>query len=137
MKKDGIEKIKWFKVAKTDAIPIQEGRRVYFKGQEFALFNLGNCEFSVLDGRCPHKQGPLADGILAGKAVFCPLHNWKISLKTGCAMTYGPGQVKVYPTKVAGKDVYVAFNDGLLCEPEERVPVIVTEEEDDMKVANQ
>jgi len=130
-------KTKWFRVAKTGAIPAQEGRRVCFNGNEFALFNLGNGEFSVLDGHCPHKQGPLADGIIAGKAVFCPLHNWKISLKTGCAMTYGPGQVKTYPVKVTGKDIYVAFNDGQLNEPEESAPVAVADAENDMKVANQ
>ena len=135
MKENRIQKTEWVKVASVDTIPVQEGRRVYFEGKEFALFNLGG-EFSVLDGHCPHKQGPLADGLIAGKAVFCPLHNWKISLTTGCAMTYGPGQVKVYPTKVVGKDVYVAFNGGSLCEPEESAPV-VTNGESDMKVANQ
>ncbi len=128
---------KWFKVAKIDAIPVQEGRRVYFQSQEFALFNLGNGEFSVLDGHCPHKQGPLADGIIAGKAVFCPLHNWKISLKTGCAMTYGPGQVKTYPVKAVGKDIYVAFNNGKLNDPEESAPEVTVNAEDNMKMANQ
>ena len=104
--------IEWFKVASIDTIPVQEGRRVYFDDKEIALLNLGGGEFMALDNACPHKQGPLADGIVAGKAVFCPLHNWKISLETSCALTNGPGQVKVYPTKVVEKDVYVAFYEG-------------------------
>lgn len=130
-------KTKWFKVAKVDTIPTQEGRRVHFKGQEFALFNLGGGEFKALDGHCPHKQGPLADGIIAGDSVFCPLHNWKISLETGCALTNGPGSVRTYPTKVEGKDVYVAFNDGQLHPCEETVMTSLDKEEDEMEIANQ
>lgn len=127
--------MEWFKVASKNTIPVQEGRRVYFKDREFALFNLGD-EWMAIDNQCPHKKGPLADGILAGKAVFCPLHNWKISLKTGCALTQGQGSVKVYPTKVVGADVYIAFNEGAFYAPEESVTVIAVAG-DDMKMANQ
>lgn len=127
--------MEWFKVASKNTIPVQEGRRVYFKDMEFALFNLGD-EWMTIDNQCPHKKGPLADGILAGKAVFCPLHNWKISLKTGCALTQGQGSVKVYPTKVVGADVYIAFNEGAFHAPEESVAVIAAAG-DDMKMANQ
>lgn len=102
---------KWYFVALTDTIPAKEGRRVYFEDRQLALFNLGN-EFVALDNQCPHKQGPLADGILSGKAVFCPLHNWKISLETGCALAGGKGQVKVYPVKVQERRIYVAFEEG-------------------------
>ncbi len=125
----------WFKVAAKDTVPVQEGRRVYFGDKELALFNLGE-EFVAIDNRCPHKQGPLADGIVAGKAVFCPLHNWKISLENGCAMTQGPGQVQVYSTKVVDNDVYVALNDGKLYPCEESLHVS-TAGESDLKVANQ
>lgn len=130
-------KTKWFKVAKVDTVPAQEGRRIHFKSQEFALFNLGDGEFKALDGHCPHKQGPLADGIIAGNAVFCPLHNWKISLETGCALTQGPGSVRTYPTKVIGKDVYIAFNDGQLHPCEETGVTSLDKEEDEMEIANQ
>ena len=75
---------------------------------------------------------------MAGKAVFCPLHNWKISLHTGCALTQGPGQVKVYPVKVMDRDVYIAFSEGKLCEPEAEATVPVTNgKESDMDGANQ
>ena len=128
---------KWFKVAKVDAIPVQEGRRIHFKRQEFALFNLGGGVFKALDGHCPHKQGPLADGIIAGDAVFCPLHNWKISLETGCALTQGPGSVKVYPTRVIKGEVYVAFQEGQLHPCEETLMTSLDKEEDEMEIANQ
>src|SRR3989338_3808210 len=127
--------MEWFKVAATDTVPVQEGRRVYFRDKELALFNLGK-EFVAIDNRCPHKQGPLADGIVAGKAVFCPLHNWKISLENGCAMTQGPGQVKVYSTKVVDNDVYVALSYGKLYPCEESLNVLAAGE-GDVNVANQ
>ncbi len=102
---------KWYLVASQDTIPVKEGRRVYYGEHEIALFNLGG-EYRALDGRCPHKGGPLGDGIVAGKAVFCPLHNWKISMENGCALSGGEGRVKVYPVKVMENRVYVAFEEG-------------------------
>ena len=111
------ESCKWYQVTDTDTIPQKEGRRVYYENYEIALFNLGS-EYLAVDNRCPHKQGPLADGIVAGKAVFCPLHNWKISLEKGCALSGGIGQVKTYPVKVVENKVYVAFDEGGFCAPE-------------------
>ena len=102
---------KWHPVAEAGAIPLKEGRRVIYKDYELALFNLGN-EYLAVDNRCPHKQGPLADGIVAGKAVFCPLHNWKINLENGCALSGGKGQVKSYPVKILDGKVCVAFAEG-------------------------
>jgi nitrite reductase (NADH) small subunit len=128
---------KWFKVASIDSIPVQEGRKIRFRGWDFALFHLAGGEFRATDNRCPHKQGPLADGLVAGEAVYCPLHNWKISLKTGCALANGTGQVRVYPTKVIGGHVYAALNDGgyFLCEGGANGDSISAE--NNMKMANQ
>jgi nitrite reductase (NADH) small subunit len=117
---------KWYPVAQLGEIPKKEGRRVYFGDHEFALFNLGD-EYFATDNRCPHKQGPLADGILAGKAVFCPLHNWKISLETGCALSGGVGQVKVYPVKVKDDQIFIAFEDGELREPQGEAAAVSAE----------
>ena len=108
-----ILKNKWHPVAEKNAIPLREGRRVACGGYEIALFNLGD-EYLAVDNRCPHKSGPLADGIVSGKAVFCPLHNWKINLENGCALSGGTGQVKKYPVKVVGEKVYVDFENGKL-----------------------
>lgn len=102
---------KWYFVAEVGAVPLREGRRVYFGDHEVALFNLGN-EYRAVDNQCPHKQGPLGDGILSGQAVFCPLHNWKISLETGCALAGGVGKVRVYPVNVSQNKIYVAFEEG-------------------------
>ena len=106
---------KWYPVADRKEIPLKEGRRVCWDEYEIALFNLGD-EYLAIDNQCPHKSGPLADGLIAGKSVFCPLHNWKISLEHGCALTGGKGQVKTYPVKVIKGYLYVAFEEGKLQE---------------------
>ena len=107
--------VKWTLAAGTSSIPIKEGRRVSHGDFEVALFNLGE-RYLAVDNRCPHKSGPLADGMLSGNAVFCPLHNWKISLETGCALMGGNGSIKVYPVKVVGSKIYIAFQEGKLSE---------------------
>ena len=103
--------IKWYPAIELGMIPEKEGRRVSFSGHEIALFNLGS-EYLAVDNRCPHKQGPLSDGIVSGKAVFCPLHNLKINLENGCAVNGGTGQVKTYPVKIIRNKVCIAFEEG-------------------------
>ena len=106
---------KWVPVAELHAIPIKEGKRVVYRDYEVALFNL-NGEYLAVDNQCPHKAGPLADGIVAGKAVFCPLHNWKINLENGCALSGGKGQVKTYPVKILNQKICIAFEEGAVSE---------------------
>lgn len=117
---------KWYPVGPVEEIPLKEGRRVTWGVFDVAVFNLGQ-DFLAVDNRCPHKNGPLADGLVSGKSVFCPLHNWKIGLETGCALSGGKGRVKTYPVKIMDGCVYVAFEEGKLneqCEAElvEAVP---------------
>jgi|GEM_PF-80073 len=100
--------IHWVSVAEKKLIPKNEGRKVIWGERQIAIFNLGD-EFLAVDNRCPHKQGPLADGITAGKAVYCPLHNWKIDLTTGCALAGGEGKVKSYPVRVEGEKILLGF----------------------------
>ncbi len=108
----------WIPVMQEGSIPLREGRRVVCSGYEIALFNLGD-EYLAVDNRCPHKAGPLADGIVSGKAVFCPLHNWKISLESGCALSGGQGQVKKYPVKIIQGKICISFKEGQLSEVNE------------------
>jgi nitrite reductase (NADH) small subunit len=98
----------WIPVTDAGSIPLREGRRVLRGDKEIALFNLGD-RYLAVDNRCPHKSGPLADGIVSGASVFCPLHNWKISLESGCALAGGEGRVKSYPVRVIGTKIWVAF----------------------------
>ena len=73
----------WVRLTTLDQIPPREGRAVLVGGRELAVFNVGDDRFLAVDGRCPHKGGPLCDGIVAGDTVVCPLHGWKIGLVSG------------------------------------------------------
>lgn len=85
----------WIQITTTDQIPLREGRSVDLGNREIALFNLGD-RIAAIDAACPHRGGPLCDGIVTGSggvslacgpvhghAVVCPLHGWKIDLNTG------------------------------------------------------
>ena len=102
---------RWYPVAHLTEIPLKEGKRITWNDYDVALFNLGD-EYLAIDNQCPHRNGPLADGLVAGNAVFCPLHNWKFNLKTGCALSGGKGQVRTYPVKVINGYIYIAFEEG-------------------------
>lgn len=90
----------WIKITEVKNVPLREGRLVKIGQEEIALFNLGD-RFAAIDNSCPHQGGPLCDGIVAGHAVVCPLHGWKISLDDGSILKPNvPVCVEVYPTKV-------------------------------------
>lgn len=81
---------RWIRIATTDSFPRREGRAVAVGGRELAIFNLGPStalgagdRFVAVENRCPHQGGPLADGIVSGCTVVCPLHAWKVRLDTG------------------------------------------------------
>ncbi len=72
----------WVRITEVQNIPLREGRSVNVAGREIAIFNLGD-RFLAVHGRCPHKGGPLAEGIVTGTTVVCPLHAWKVDLEDG------------------------------------------------------
>ena len=101
---------RWVRITTIDNIPAREGRAVCLGTHEIAIFNLGD-RFLATDNRCPHKGGPLCDGIVTGASVVCPLHTWKISLESGAVERSGAGAgagmaVATYPVRVEG-DVIV------------------------------
>ena len=73
---------KWLSITQADNIPLREGRSVQVAGHEIAIFNLGD-RFLAIENNCPHRGGPLSDGIVSGRTVVCPLHAWKIDLESG------------------------------------------------------
>ena len=75
----------WVRVTQAENIPLREGRAVTLGGREIAIFNLGD-RFLATDNQCPHRGGPLCDGIVAGDSVVCPLHAWKVRLDTGAVV---------------------------------------------------
>ncbi|MCD9147322.1 nitrite reductase small subunit NirD [Pseudophaeobacter flagellatus] len=91
----------WIDIAALDAIPQRGARLVKTIHGCVAVFRTATDDVFALDNACPHKKGPLADGIVHDKAVTCPLHNWVISLETGAAQGDDEGQVATYPAKVS------------------------------------
>ena len=111
----------WTPITRADNIPPREGRAVSLAGREIAIFNLGAStplgegdQFLAVDNQCPHKAGPLADGIVTGTSVVCPLHTWKISLLDGrVERPSGSSEhgVTAYPTRVEDGVVVVGLPD--------------------------
>ncbi|HAD24517.1 MAG TPA: nitrite reductase (NAD(P)H) small subunit [Alphaproteobacteria bacterium] len=97
----------WLKVGTLDDIPVLGARVVRAGSGDIALFRTKADEVFALDDRCPHKDGPLSQGIVHGQAVTCPLHNWKIGLSTGQAAAPDEGCVRTYPVKLEGGDIYL------------------------------
>lgn len=77
------------------------------KTREIAIFHTLDHRFFALVNQCPHKQGPLSQGIVHGNVVTCPLHNWNISLKTGEALGDDVGCVPTIPLKVDAGRIYL------------------------------
>src|SRR5438309_10681207 len=92
---------KWIRITAMQNIPLREGRSVNVAGREIAIFNLGDRVLAI-DGRCPHKGGPLAVGIVTGSTVVWTLHAWKISLETGSISKPNDSQawVATYRTRI-------------------------------------
>ena len=92
---------RWIRTARCQDIPLREARSVRLGGRDIAIFNLGD-RFLAVDNRCPHKGGPLSEGIVSGPAVVCPLHAMKVSLETGNVLNSpsAPQCVETFRTRV-------------------------------------
>ncbi len=76
----------WIDIGTLADIPQRGARTVRIGGEkEIAVFRTGDDQVFALVNECPHKKGPLSQGIVHGHSVACPLHNWNIALKTGAA----------------------------------------------------
>ncbi|MEM7569278.1 MAG: nitrite reductase small subunit NirD [Pseudomonadota bacterium] len=92
----------WADIGALDDIPKRGARVVKSPLGCIAVFRTGEDEIYALEDKCPHKAGPLSQGIVHDKAVTCPLHNWVISLETGLVQGGDAGQVQTIPVKIRG-----------------------------------
>ena len=90
----------WVDVGALADIPVRGARVVKTPRDCLAVFRSGIDEALAIDDRCPHAGGPLSEGIVHGRSVTCPLHNWVISLETGVVQGAGEGRVKTIPLKL-------------------------------------
>ena len=90
----------WQPVCRIDELPALGARRWLGGPEPIAVFrNAANRVFALAD-RCPHKGGPLSQGIVFGDRVACPLHNWTIGLADGCAEAPDEGCTRVFPVRL-------------------------------------
>ncbi len=80
-------------------IPPGEGREFHVRGHHVAVFHTRSGAVYATEALCPHRQGPLADGLLGGRVLVCPLHAWKFDLATGAALS-GDCALRTYPARV-------------------------------------
>jgi len=101
------------RIGATIDVPFMEGRSVALDGERrIAVFHTTD-GFVALDAACPHQGGPLADGILSESCVTCPLHGWRIDLRSG-EVVGGEGRVAVHDVIERDGELFVAAPDAAL-----------------------
>jgi len=99
----------WTEIANLTDIPQLGSRVVKTDTINIAVFRNSSDEVFAIKNECPHKQGPLSEGIVHGTSVTCPLHNWKIDLKSGEALGPDEGCTNVFATKVEDGKVFLSL----------------------------
>lgn len=99
---------RWFDIGTVRDVPRRGARTVRIDGREIAVFRTAEDHVFALENRCPHKGGPLADGIVHGRKVACPLHNWVIDLESGDATGADHGCAEAFAVKIEGNRLHLA-----------------------------
>jgi len=89
----------WIEIGDISDIPLRGARCVKTPQGKIAVFRTAENKIFAIEDHCPHKGGPLSQGIVHGAAVTCPLHNWVISLETGEALGADKGAVRTIPVR--------------------------------------
>jgi nitrite reductase (NADH) small subunit len=109
-----METAKWLDIGPVDQLPSLGARTLPVQGgKEIAIFHTANGEVYALINECPHKQGPLSEGIVHDTTVTCPLHNWRISLIDGHALGDDSGCVPVIPVKIDNGRIFIGRKEAL------------------------
>ena len=104
----------WFDIGTIDDIPLRGARCVKTPQGKIGVFRTHDDRIFAIEDHCPHKGGPLTQGIVHGAAVTCPLHNWVISLETGKAQGADEGSVKTIAVRVEDGRIALALDQILL-----------------------
>lgn len=97
----------WVRVCRLEDIPPLGARVLRREGGDIAVFRTAENEVFALLDRCPHKGGPLSQGIVHGSKVACPLHGWNIRLEDGCAVAPDEGCAEIFSVRVEGGEVFL------------------------------
>ncbi|WP_105371376.1 MULTISPECIES: nitrite reductase small subunit NirD [Neorhizobium] len=99
----------WIAIGKIDDIPLRGARCVKTPMGKIGVFRTAENQVFAIEDHCPHKGGPLSQGIVHGTSVTCPLHNWVISLETGKALGADEGSVKTIQLELRGDEIFMAL----------------------------
>jgi nitrite reductase (NADH) small subunit len=99
----------WIHVGSLADIPRQGARVVQRSDGDIAVFRTADDRVFALRDRCPHKGGPLSQGIVHGDRVSCPLHDWKIHLDSGMAVEPDEGCAARFPVRMEGEMIYLSL----------------------------
>ena len=105
---DPIDPTDQIDLGSIDFIPLGEGRAYTLGGKTIAVFRQRDGRLFATDNACPHKAGPLADGLVGSGRVICPLHMWKIDLETGRCLGED-GAVLTYPVRAVNGRILVTL----------------------------
>ncbi|WP_186580550.1 nitrite reductase small subunit NirD [Aquibacillus kalidii] len=94
-------------VGNYEDLPEGFGKTVVIEDQEVAVFKLDSGEIRAIENKCPHRGGVLAEGFVSGEHVFCPMHDWKISVKDGKVQEPDEGCVQTFETEIENELVYL------------------------------
>ena len=97
----------WIEIAALEDIPRLGARVVSFDTVDIAVFRTADDAVFALKDECPHRRGPLSQGMVHDGTVTCPLHNWRIDLASGEARTPDRGCTRSYPVRVERGRVYL------------------------------
>lgn len=98
----------WIEIGNLADIPQLGSRVVEANGEEVAIFRTASDNVFALRNKCPHKNGPLSEGIVHDNKVACPLHNWNIDLESGEAVAPDKGCTRKYKIKLDGEKILLA-----------------------------
>jgi len=105
-----VERAGWIEVGAIGDIPHRGARIVETPQGDIAVFRTMEDKLFAVDNACPHRKGPLAQGIVMGDTVTCPLHNWVIDLATGEAQGADHGCVKTYGLRLVEGRIYLELS---------------------------
>lgn len=97
----------WFTIGNVSDIPRLGAKIVRFHDTPIAIFRTQTDDIFALEDHCPHKNGPLSQGIVHDHSVTCPLHGWVIKLDTGTALPPDEGCTSTYPVRVTNGEIAI------------------------------
>jgi nitrite reductase (NADH) small subunit len=102
-----IAPINWIEIGALADVPRRGARCITTPLGKVAVFRTATDEVYAIDDKCPHKGGPLSQGIVHGAQVTCPLHNWVFSLESGEAQGADKGAVRTYPMRTENGRLFI------------------------------